>query len=249
MNKLLLLLLFLLPVWGYSHEKTVLLCSMDNWPPYAGKDIPGQGYATQIVNEAFQLQGYKVQRRWLPWKRVIVEAKKGVKCNAASEMYFNKQRTEWALYSNPYGEVRMTLFARQSKNISYTTLRDLKPYTIGLVRGTSVSRAFDSAEYLEKVELNGAKQGLRMIYKGRLDLFVTAEMAMRAVINQEKARYSNFGDSLVVVEPELSVSRFHLGFSKTDESNKGRLEDFNIGLAKLYRSGRYQKILAEYGFD
>lgn len=230
-------------------EKTVTLCTLDNWPPYAGQDLPKHGYAVQIVDEAFALQGYQVIRRWLPWKRVVVEAKEGERCNGASEIYHTKEREKWFGYTNSYGAVRMMIFAKKSRNLSYKKIVDLAPYKVGFLRGSAISDEFDQADFLNKTEVNTHKQGLEMLYANRLDLLASEEMSVKSLINKSKSHYNINNDVIEVLEPELNINRFHLGFSKKDKSNIERISAFNIGLDKLKASGRYEAIVKEHGLD
>lgn len=222
---------------------------MENWHPYVGQSLHEDGYAAQIVDEAFSLQGYKVIRHWMPWKRVVVEAKQGERCNAASEIYLTKERENWLWYSKPYAAVRMVIFAKKSRNFSYKNVADLAIYKIGLIRGTAVSSEFDQANFLNKQEVNTLKQGVEMLYANRLDFFVSAEMGVKNFINNSISHYNKNNEALVVLEPELSTHEFHLGFSKKDKSNIERINAFNIGLNKLKASGRYEAILKEHSLD
>ncbi len=247
--KLFALILLSLSLHINAAEKTVTLCTLDNWPPYVGQDLPKHGYAVQIVDEAFALQGYQVIRRWLPWKRVVVEAKEGERCNGASEIYHTKERENWLRYSNPYGAVRMVIFAKKSRNLSYEKIADLAPYKVGLLRGTAISDEFEHADFLNKTEVNTHKQGVEMLYVNRLDLLASEEMSVKNFINSSKSHYNINNDEIEVLEPELNINRFHLGFSKKDKSNIARISAFNIGLDKLKASGRYEAILQEHGLD
>jgi len=90
---------------------------------------------------------------------------------------------------------------------------------------------------------------LEMLYANRLDLLASEEMSVKSLINKSKSHYNINNNVIEVLEPELNINRFHLGFSKKDKSNIERISAFNIGLDKLKASGRYEAIVKEHGLD
>mgnify|MGYP000503449844 FL=1 len=249
MVKLFALMLLSLSLHINAADKTVSLCTMENWHPYVGQSLPNNGYAAQIVDEAFALQGYKVIRHWMPWKRVVVEAKQGERCNAASEIYHTKKRENWLKYSNPYAAARMVIFTKKNRNFSFENITDLATYKIGLIRGTAISAEFDQASFLNKKEVNTLKQGMEMLYANRLDFYVTAEMSAKYFINNSNSHYNKNNEALVALEPELNIHQLHLGFSIKNKGNIVRMNAFNLGLDRLKASGRYDAILREHGLN
>lgn len=238
----LIILLITSPAFG--QDKTITICSYE-WPPHHGTALKDGGYTADIIRAIFKPQGYKVTKWFLPWKRAQQYAKEGKKCDAITEIYFNKERLNHYWFGAPYSVHEVYLIGLKSHAIQdYSSLRDLKEYRIGHNRGGSLSKEFDAANYLHKQESNGYANGINMLLNKRIDFFVSA----RSVAFYEAGKLDG-RDKIQTVGKPLQRQYVHMAFSKKNPENLLRMQHYNEGLFLLQKSGVYNKIMKKHGLQ
>ncbi len=245
MKKIVLaLFLLIMTSLAYTQNKTITICSYE-WPPHHGTTLVNEGYTAQIIAEIFEPRGYKINKMFLPWARAQAYAKEGKRCDAITEIYFNKPRLEFYWYGAPYAVHEVYLIGLVSNPVSsYSSLRDLVEYTIGHNRAGSLSKEFDAAGYLHKHETGGYQNGIEMLLNNRIDLFVSA----KSVAFYEAGKLGGRDKIKTVGEP-LQRQYVHMAFSKKNPDNLLRLQDYNEGMYMLQRTGRYKEIMKEHGIE
>jgi len=225
-------------------QQPLRLCTLEHWPPFVDRSALNGGFAVQVVDEALALANIPFSRHYVPWARAMQETRTG-NCDVISELYFDPNRKDWADFSDAYGDLSMTLFAREDRNVSYQQLSDLKAYRIGLLRGANISPEFHRTDGLQLVPLNSVKQGLQLVYSGRLDAFVTGEKAIRFAMYQLQPQLTDIYRVLQPVRPTIHTNELFLGFNKRRAENREWRQRFNKALKQLKASGRYDEILRE----
>ena len=136
-------------------------------------------FQEEIITEAFDSVGYKVRYEYRPWKRCLLEVRKGIH-DAAYTAWYTKERAGLYGFSDSYLYVDTMLFKKKGKAVSYNgDLQTLEPYLIGVPLGWTISPEFDSADYLQKNFIDSPAQLIRMLYSERIDI-----MALSAALNQ-----------------------------------------------------------------
>lgn len=243
-NTLSILLLLAITSLAYAQEKSITICSFE-WPPHHGAELKNGGYTAQIIREIFEPRGYRVEKLFLPWKRAQLYAKEGKMCDAITEIYFNRERLNHYWFGAPYSVHEIYTIGLKSHPLEgYTSLRELTPYTIGHNRGGSLSKEFDAADFLDKQETNGYRNGIDMLLRGRLDLFVSA----RSVAFHEAGLLGQ-REKIRTVGEALQRQPVHMAFSRSNRDNLLRMQDYNEGLFQLLKSGRYAEIMREHGVE
>jgi polar amino acid transport system substrate-binding protein len=243
MKKTVFIVIFLvMNTLAYGKDKTITICSYE-WPPHHGAELKNEGYTADIIKAVFEPQGYKVNKMFFPWKRAQQYAKEGKKCDAITEIYFNKERLDNYWFGSPYSIHEVYLIGLKSHPVKdYESLRDLQKYTIGHNRGGSLSKEFDAADYLHKQESNGYQNGMKMLLKKRIDFFISA----RSVAFYEASKLGEH-DKIQTVGKPLQRQYVHMAFSKRNPDNLFRMQDYNEGLFLLLKSGRYDEIMKKHG--
>ncbi|PCJ35813.1 MAG: hypothetical protein COA99_13610 [Moraxellaceae bacterium] len=76
-----LLIAILVTVIGnaYAQSGATLVVAAEHYPSYEmAEDTDGlRGFDYEVIQEAFSLQGYTVEVRFLPWKRVLSHVRRG----------------------------------------------------------------------------------------------------------------------------------------------------------------------------
>lgn len=220
-----------------AQEKTVTICGLE-WPPHSSIKLKNNGYAMQIITEAFSKTGYEVIKKWVPWARAFQDSQHG-KC-VLQDASFNQERLQWFWFSMPYTTNNIVILSRAHREIDLSD--PIKRYIVGQLRGSSVLNLSSNAT-IERIPVGSYSQAIKMIKLGRIDLFVGSKLALLY-----EARQLNLSNDIATIGAPLLEDFIHLAFSNKDQKNLVILADFNQGLFQLLKSGRYQEIMQEHGF-
>ena len=247
-------------------EKKVKLLTLE-WEPYVGSTMPNNGYTAEIVTRAFTKAGYDVSIDFHPWDEAMAIAAKG-EADGVFPAYHEKSREENFIFSNafavsPLGLCRRKYFQVQSptgvtektgKNIQFITdpridqtqaLKDLKPYTFGVVQGYANTPEFDAANFLEKVTASSDADNMAFLLRDQADLIVIDRYVARNILVK---KYPWHSDKIEFMHPPLSVKKLYLAIAKKAAMPDKKLKDFNAGLAILIEDGVVDKLKHQYGF-
>lgn len=218
----------------------------NSWTPFIDDKLPSKGKSWRIIKEIMEVQNYKAELELMPWARAVKSVRDG-DCDALPDAFYTEERSQWALFSEPYDQVNTVFFKRVDRELKpYESYDDLKGLRIGIIRGAAVTPEFDQTVGLQKVEVRDIRQGFSMLYAGRLDLQVTEDLPGLYELELMSKKYPSIGSKLVIINPYLATNSLHLAISKNSENASKILNDFNQGLAKLKSSGRYQQIMNDY---
>ena len=222
-----------------AQEKVVTLASLD-WEPYIGSKIQNNGYCAQIAVEAFKRGGYTVKIAYLPWERAVKESETGNYDGLFPE-YFDQSRKEKFVYSDSFPGGPVGLMKRKDKAISFKKLQDLKPYTIGVVRGYINTAEFDAASYLKKTQSEGDDVNIKNLYNKQLDLIFIDQYVAQYII---KTQYPAYASELEFMKPALEKKDLYIAFSKKGKDSEAKRKAFNAGLKAMKADGTLQRIIS-----
>ncbi len=212
----------------------------NNWRPYTSTD--GSGIYIDIVNAALKEMGVTPEYVYYPWRRgekYVAEGK--VWCTFPYTI--NIDRSTLYLFSDPLNESSTDIFYYgPDKGYAFDRISDLKKYRMGGTAGYYFSELF-AREGVEAFYTPDELSGLKMLQKGRIDLFVLNRLVGWYIINsnfgKDKQHFHTLGKPLSVNPQRLMVSRSYPG---TEEL----LERFNEALAKIKASGKVRMIFNEH---
>lgn len=235
----LLMLLFPLVV-----EAQTVRISTGEYMPFCGKDAKHQGFASHVISEAFARQGYQVEFEFLPWKRAMQQAQLG-KYHASSWWVYKQDRAEHFLYSDEVLRIDTHFFYLKYKHpyFDWNTLTDLKGKRVGITRGYHYSQALTDYRVQGGLfeEVNGDAQNIRLLIKGRIDLFpITREAGfelLRTQFSAEQVKNITFHP-----KPLISDKGF-LIFPKSLPGSEQLRRVFNAGMQAIRADGSYQRML------
>ena len=227
---------------GDAAEKSLTIAAFD-YKPFVNEDSEGHGYIAEIATAALQRAGYDAEYYFAPLKRALALAEQG-KVDGVLGAYYAEERTSYLEYSEPMGDIRVNFFRRADKNIAYTQLSDLTPYTIGVLSGTSLVAALQK-DGLQAEEANGNLNNLKKLLVGRIDLFVgTTEW----ILYDLRANFSQAEqDQIMVLDPPYQIQQVYFTTAKKKENSAQIIKDFNDGLKQIKADGTYQAILEKHG--
>ena len=228
---------------GYAQDKTIRFVTL-NWEPYYGKTLPNNGYCSDIVRSACKRAGYEISIDFVPWKRAVYETKNHY-FDALLGLFYSTERAEWLLYSEPFSESEMVLFSLQGREITWSTLEDLKPYRIGIEHGYSYSPEFDKADFLQKMSVRKLELNIKKLLEERIDLIAASRKSLLFWVNTHQPEIRR---QLRIVPKPISSNKLYVAFPKELPNANAYVKAFNEGLRQIRADQTYAAILENHGF-
>lgn len=213
------------------------------WEPYIGPKMEGGGYVAEIMNEAFKKSGKAIQIDYLPWARAVKMAKDGEYAGYMPEYYSEDLKKDFIL-SAPFPGGPLGLFKKKTKNIQFKKIDDLKPYSIGVVRGYVNTAEFDAAAYLKKEEAKDDLTNFRKLSADRIDLVVCDKYVGEHIL---KAELGAAAAEIEFMEPPLENKDLYLCISKALPDGQKIIDDFNSVIKQMTDDGSIKKIMEKHG--
>jgi len=213
-----------------------------DFPPYYGSELPNNGWVSEIVRTALELQKYEVEFKFSSWTDAL-EYTGGGDYDALLGAYRTSERARNYFFSAPIGQVRTGFFKTKETNISFSELPELKKYKIGVVKGYATSKKFDAADYLKKIPVGNLDDGLKMLYEGKLDLMADSKSVGNYRLTEFLEKdIPGISNEIEFIKPVLAMNKIYIAISKKAINAQKKLIDFNKGLRKIYRNGSFKKI-------
>ncbi|MDX3775070.1 transporter substrate-binding domain-containing protein [Chromatiaceae bacterium AAb-1] len=222
-----------------SYADRITIASSNYYPHY-GENLPQQGVVTEIIRQAFALQGIETDITFMPFARAYRETQLG-NYTALSAAWYHDSRTQYFLYSQPMYANHIVFFKHKDQSITYRDFTDLKQqrYRLAVVQGYSQPEGLlESGINTEKVASD--EQMFQMLALGRVDLVVADRLNGLYLLQQNLPQYA---DKLEWMRPILETRPMYLLLSKQDPRSEELMQQFNRGLQQLQQSGQYQQII------
>ncbi|MCP4023862.1 MAG: transporter substrate-binding domain-containing protein [Desulfobacteraceae bacterium] len=222
--------------------QTTLTFSTIHAPPLCAKELPGGGVFTQITREAFMRSGYVLKINFVKWKRGFKDTQEGLS-DGLMLVSYKKDRIAFFNYTETVVKEKGALFAQKTSNIEYKKLEDLKPYSIGVLRGALLSDLL-KAENLTVRELTSHEQNILMLANDRLDLVASQELPFYYLVN---TKFPKWKGKFKMLLPPLHIGYLHNVISRKNPNSKKIVADFNKGLLAIQQDGTFNKLMMEHG--
>jgi len=217
------------------------------YPPFTSKADKSNSHLNTVVIEAFAKEGIRVQFYYFPWARAYHKALTGG-FDATSYWYPSEERKEHFYYSNPVVDSPTYFFHLKARPLNWENIQDLKGKLVGATRGYTYTTEFVRAgnENLFTFQWgNSDEQNFRMLLAGRTDIF---PIEIYPAYYQLKKHFSSKDtDKLTFHEKPLVDSSGYILFPKKSQHSEYFLKQFNNGLEKLKKSGRFDEIYSKIG--
>lgn len=243
MKKLIVFLFTIFFVASVSATE-IIYVSSGEWIPLTGKQLKHGGFCSHVVSEAFKLSGYETKINYYPWKRVLLRLKEG-KEQVSPCWIKTAEREKDYVFSDSIMVQKKVFFHRRDLDFDWSSMNDLFNYRIGKVNGYAYGEMFDKAEKEKRIKVylaNSDEQNFKKLLLGRIDLYPLEIIVGYTTIHKV---FSIANTRLLTNHPKAILeSRYYLMFSKKVPAKRLNklLTDFNIGLKKLKRSGKYEQM-------
>lgn len=230
-----------------SFAKNIITLGTAHYPPYTigeeGGNLTG-GLELDIINEINnRLDDVELQVVVYPFKRGHQYAMDG-KIDGFWLIVETEEHKKYLTFSVPLREDRASFWylrSRYPEGISWDTLSDLLPYSIGVVSGYSVNRhlldALNQGLPL-KLDFTGTvDQNFLKLLEGRLDIAIFHDEVACSLIEKNKCE-----GRLANMEKPIEISPFHIGFSKKSPA-VNFIPRINQVILELKSEGFIEKIL------
>jgi ABC-type amino acid transport substrate-binding protein len=238
--------------WAVENEwKTVSVLTLEDYSPFCsltsdvktrfelppGKDTSNfVGYSWDVLRESYHLIGYTIILTVSPWARSMHDVKSGY-----GDILFptgkNAERLKIFHYSEePINHANFVVYVRQDNPIVWDGLKSLKGLKIGVKRGFNYGDKWNSADFVEKKNVDKIIQGFKMLDAKRLDGFLGYEFNWDYLL--DKIGWTQKYRKLPVFE----FSYEYLVALKSNPRALQLLKDFDTGKRMLIQSGRLNAI-------
>lgn len=234
----LFLCLALWVVWARAGT-TIVIGAEDDWAPYSSASGQrAQGFAVDVVREAFALRGITVQFRALPYSRCMAETRAGRLLACFDAVPNSLIRPHYLWPQLPLFSTRMNIYALAGARQHGLRTRNLEGHTVGVQRDYEYGEEFDVNTRIQRRVVDKNEQGFRMLRAGRIEYMAAEERIANALFrskpNEFAGRFTLVG---TVDTPDL-----YIAFSRLAPASAAMLAAFNQGYAKLRNSPRYGEI-------
>lgn len=222
-----------------AQTDSLLLASSNYYPHYAA-DLPQQGAVSEIVRQAFLLQGIDISIDFMPFARAYRESRQADYIGLVAAWY-DDERAQHFYYSQPLYANQIVFFKRKNQPVSYSEYTDLAQQNLRLavVQGYLQSPGLhQSGIAMEQVATD--EQAFHMLARGRVDLVPADKLNGLYLID---TKLPQFAGMLEWLTPALELRPMYLLLSKQDPRSEALIQRFNTGLTELRQSGRYQQII------
>ncbi|WP_108650056.1 substrate-binding periplasmic protein [Dongshaea marina] len=243
MNARLIFLLWLGTAVCYATPRVEI--STGEWPPWISAEMDGYGNGSQIVTQAFALEGYKTRFHFFGWTQAYQRAKQG-EFQATFGWIYNKQRAQDFNYSQPVFRANYYWFYLKDNPkapFDWDTLQNRQDLNIGITRSYWYGEEFDALKRKGRFQIKEASTNLvnfKRLLAGEIDLF-----PHNLCVGFYQLRHQFTEDMpLIAHSPSpLSVNDIHLIFNKVTPGNLALLETFNRGMNKLRQQKSFKKTM------
>lgn len=235
-KKLLVIVGFVLGFGLYSSELTLVI---DDWPPYTSLKLENQGFLVEVVRQALKESDISLVIESHPWTRNIAKSISGEYTGIIGAS-FNEERAKYFLFSDALIFTEIYLVSNRKLDVNVSDLDSLTGFRIGITKKYYYTDELSNKTDLRFVTSYTVEEGVEKLKNNKLDFIIADQRVLEF--------YSKiFNMELIYYNPPVASRNMFLIINKSVPNAQYYINTFNEGLKKLKDSGRYLKILEEYG--
>ena len=227
-----------------ARAEVLHLATGDDYAPFTGKALPGQGMLTQVVRAALAEQGSAITLDWLPWNRGYLKARR-VEYDATFPYVRSAEREAEFLYSAPIYVSEQYIFSRAGDHIELDDLPAMIGrrlcYPLGWQPPPVIQQLLDAGQ-LVRHSPAGLNECALLLLMERDDFFISDRRLGETALRLTGVPVEQFRRS----ESAISSSTLHLIVPRRHPQAAVIIAQFNQGLALLRANGDYQRLLERW---
>lgn len=239
MNSRLLSLISLLCAVVPAQAETITVGAEDDWAPYSSVvERKAQGFAVDVVREAFAAVNVSVNFEVLPYVRCLAQAKAGhlVGCFDAVPNAVISSAYLW--HDHPLFTTRMNVYGLAGSTEGGLTAASLEGKTVGVARDYEYGDEFDLNAKIVRRVVDKNEYGFKMLLAKRIAYMAAEERIAKDLF----AKYPQaFGGKFKLVGT-VATPGLYMAFTKASPDGAKYLAKFNQGYALIRKNGKYRAI-------
>ncbi|WP_237219061.1 substrate-binding periplasmic protein [Rhodoferax aquaticus] len=226
---------------SYAAE-TVTLGAEDDWAPYSSKvGSEAQGFAVDIVREAFKAAGVDVKFSPVPYARCMAVTKSGELAGCFDAARNSTLENDYLWHAKPLFNARINIYAPADSKESGLTPKSLEGKVVGVTNGYEYGDEFDTNTKIKRDVANQDEQGFRKLLANRVPYMLAYEKVANAVFTKNKEFAGKFKAVGITADPGL-----YIAFSKKHPDGAKFVEKFNQGFETIVKNGKYKAIEVQW---
>lgn len=228
-----------------SAEEKITISAFD-YPPYMDESRPEKGLFCELAYEAYKAVGYEASFKFYPLKRSTMYVMEGRElAQLGTEWNFPEESRKKDIHALPMFYYRVVGFYLKDRfrEIKFKTLKDLRGYSIGVIRGSSDSAILMKDKELKVEEVNRMEQLFKKLYANRNDIVTTVELSGLAYLSEN---YPNEKDRCAMTEDAVQGLIGQIVFSNKYPNSQKYTDAFKEGLSLIRENGNYMKVFEKY---
>lgn len=221
---------------------TVTIGAEDDWAPYSSKvGTEAQGFAVDIVREAFKAAGVEVKFSVVPYARCMSVTKEGALAGCFDAARNSTLEADYLWHAKPLFNAKINIYATADSKESGLTTKSLEGKTVAVTNGYEYGDEFDTNTKIKRDVANQDEQGFKKLMANRVPYMVAYEKVANAVFAKNKEFTAKFKAVGITADPGL-----YIAFSKRHPDGAKYLEKFNQGFDTIVKNGKYKAIEAQW---
>lgn len=214
----------------------------DEWPPFSGESLPGQGISVDVISTVLTRAGYQVRAQILPWARIMDGARKD-EYDIVGSLFSDPDIATFMTYGNPFYQTEIRFLRQAGSTIEVNAYQDLASHSIAVGDGFLYSPQFDADAALNKQVVSTAIQGIQMVAHGRADLTLDSNDVLRY---STKTQDPGLADRVEMLPFVLARQGIHMAMRQTHPQAGQIIADFNRTLGEMQADGSLAALLAKH---
>ncbi len=233
------------PMVSFHTDKPLTIGILGDTKPYAFyENNELTGFGVEFITDVLSRNSIEYELINIPFSRMLEELKSG-SLDIGTDLYLKPEREEYLNYPQlPYAAYPTVIFKKVKTDFTFTgDLDELKPYTIGYVRGYSIGPL---DEYKESADYNFVvtdtpEQNVENLANERVDLIIDIKSTGENIVAE-----MNLSDGIESVEPAVYYDYSYIVFSK-----KNNLESlipvYESTVLEMFNDGTMKELAEKYG--
>ena len=204
------------------------------WPPYTGMKLPGEGWNSQRVRQAYAALGKPVRIGFFSWRRTFTLPYADRRFAGYFPEYPSNDRSTICNYSAPIGSSDVGIVERRDRPLQWRTADDLLRYRIGVVEDYVNEERFDQLMAQGKANVTRSEDdahNLLNVVRGKADGAIVDTRVFDWLMHNDP-QLAGAGAKLQLNARLLKTWPLVVCFRK-DAGGAALRDEFNAGLMRL----------------
>ncbi len=226
----------------YPLKTKKLFLAANEWPPFIGRSLPGQGFSVELVRQVFKAAGYEVDMTLAPWRKVMKGMQQG-KYDISVAAWSNENRKKEMLFSEPYFHNQLVVLSSRKE------IQSVESFQHALIQQKQRLGLMEDYAYGSLIPDN-ARIVYHQHYTPLLRKLASKELDL-ALLDASVAQHylhslPQLSSRLRVSTSALDTRSLHITMLKEHPVAKQVMADFNRSLKRYLKSKPHRQLLARF---